>query len=196
MIVTFLKHGSNAVLTAALLGLAFVFAFGSLHFSWIGAAIGALVFFSAEYTTHRFLFHARPTTIPFVLRLQHLLHYDHHVDPTKLDLLFLPLWFTLPVAALYFIVYVAIVRDASLAASLVFGSIFALTYYEWVHYVAHTPFIPKTRIGRYIKKYHLWHHFMNERFWFGVTNPSMDILMRTYRNVKDVERSQHVRELF
>lgn len=196
MILTFFKHGSNAVLTLALVGLGFAFALGALAFSWVGAIVGAAVFFTAEYTTHRFLFHARPTSIPFVLRLQHLLHYDHHVDPTKLELLFLPLWFTLPVSLLYFVVYYVIVRNGALAASLVFGSIFALTYYEWVHYVAHIPFVPKTRIGRYMKKYHLWHHFMNERYWFGVTNPAMDVVMRTYRNVKDAERSMSVRELF
>jgi len=193
---TFFKHGSNAVLVAALLAAAIAFARGALHFSLLGVAIGAVVFLSSEYTTHRFLFHAKPTGIPFVLRLQHLLHYDHHVDPAKLDLLFLPLWFTVPVAALYFAVYYAIVRDVSLATSLVFGSVLALTYYEWVHYVAHIPFVPKTPIGRYVKKYHLWHHFKNEHLWYGVTNPSMDFVMGTYRNVEDADRSTTVRELF
>ena len=46
-------------------------------------------------------------------------------------------------------------------------------YYEWVHYVAHVPFRPLTPVGRYMKKYHLWHHFKNERRWFGVTNPAL-----------------------
>ena len=152
--------------------------------------------FGSEYTTHRFLFHAQPSKIGWVLKLQHRLHYDHHIDPPKLDLLFLPLWFTIPVTVIFYGVYLAIARNAALALSLTFGSLVALAYYEWVHYVAHIPFTPVTPFGRWIKKYHLWHHFKNEHLWFGVTNPSVDVLMRTYRNVQDVERSTTVREIW
>ena len=56
--------------------------------------------------------------------------------------------------------------------------------------------LTRTRFGRWVKKYHLWHHFKNEQLWFGVTNPSMDVLGRTYRRVEDVERSPNVRILF
>ena len=196
MIVTFLRHGSNAVLAAAIALTAVVFAIGTIHFLWIGALIGALIFFSSEYTTHRFLFHAKPSNAPWLLKLQHRLHYDHHIDPPKLELLFLPLWFVIPVAVLYFGLYLAITRNVPLASSLVFGSICALMFYEWVHYVAHIPFAPVTPMGRYMKKYHLWHHFKNEHFWFGVTNPTMDYVGFTYRNVDAVPRSTTVREIW
>ncbi len=69
-----------------------------------------------------------------------------------------------------------------------------LLWYEWVHYVAHIAYVPRTPFGRWIKKYHLWHHFKNERLWFGVTNPSMDFFGRTYARVDEVDRSgQHAR---
>ncbi len=196
MFATFLRHGSNAVLAVAIGFAALLFATGLLHFSWIGALIGALIFFSSEYTTHRFLFHAKPSSAGWVRNLQHRLHYDHHIDPPKLELLFLPLWFVIPIAAIYFGLYLAIVRNVPIAASLVFGSICALTFYEWVHYVAHVAFVPVTPFGRYMKKYHLWHHFKNERFWFGVTNPSMDYAALTYRDVESVPRSTTVREIW
>ena len=196
MILTFLRHGSNAVLALAIVAAIAAFAAGAVAFSWIGAAIGALVFFSSEYTTHRFLFHAKPSQIGWLLKLQHRLHYDHHIDPPKLELLFLPLWFVIPVVALYYALYAAITHNPALALSLVFGSACALTYYEWVHYVAHVPFVPVTPFGKYIKKYHLWHHFKNEHFWFGVTNPSMDYLGNTYRDVEGVPRSTTVREIW
>lgn len=192
----FLRHGSNAVLLAVIAGIAAAFATRTVAFSIGGALIGALIFFTSEYTTHRFLFHAPPARMRWVLALQHRLHYDHHVDPAKLELLFLPLWFTVPVTALYYGIYVAITRNPALALSLTFGSLTALTYYEWVHYVAHVPFVPVTPFGRWMKKYHLWHHFKNEQLWFGVTNPSMDVLMRTYRHVQDAKRSESVRELW
>ena len=196
MIANFFKHGSNAALVVALLALAALFATGREAFSLLGAAIGAAAFFTSEYTTHRFLFHARPSKIPVVLKLQHRLHYDHHIDPPKLELLFLPLWFVIPVVPLYYAVYLLVVRDTGVALSLVFGSVAALTYYEWVHFVAHISFNPITPFGRYIKKYHLWHHFKNEHLWYGVTNPAMDHAMGTYRNVDDAERSTTVREIW
>lgn len=191
----FFAHGSNGVLVAVLCVLATLFALHTVPFYWAAALIGAAVFFTSEYTTHRFLFHARPSRIPWLLKLQHRLHYDHHVDPPKLELLFLPLWFTIPVTALYYGVYFAITHNAVLSVSLMCGSLAALAYYEWVHYVAHIPFVPVTPFGRWIKKYHLWHHFKNEHLWYGVTNPSMDVLMRTYQRVQDVARSTTVRDI-
>ena len=196
MISAFFRHGSNAVLGAAIALVAIAFALKEISFSWTGALIGALVFFSSEYTTHRFLFHARPSKIGWVQKLQHRLHYDHHIDPPKLALLFLPVWFTVPVTILYFGVYYAIVHNVGLAASLMFGSLVALTYYEWVHYVAHIAFNPKTPFGKYVKKYHLWHHYKNEHLWYGVTNPSMDFVMGSYKNVDDVEKSTTVKEIW
>ena len=196
MIATFFRHGSNTVLFAVLAAGAAAFAAHGLAFSWLAACIGAALFLGSEYSTHRFLFHARPSNIEWVRNLQHRLHYDHHIDPPKLELLFLPLWFVIPIAALYFVLYLAAVRNVDIAASLLFGTLFGLAFYEWVHYVAHVPFVPKTAMGRYMKKYHLWHHFKNEHLWYGVTNPSMDYAMRTYRPVDTVERSTTVREIW
>ncbi len=196
MIGAFFRHGSNAVLALAVAASIVVFALGIVPFSIVGALIGAAVFFVSEYTTHRFMFHAQPSTMLWLLTLQHRLHYDHHIDPPKLDLLFLPLWFVIPTALAYYGVFLAITRNPALALSLTFGSICALLYYEWVHYVAHISFNPITPFGRYVKKYHLWHHFKNEHFWYGVTNPSMDFVGATYRNVDTVERSTTVREIW
>lgn len=192
----FFRHGSNLLLAAAMTALAALFAAGAIHFSWVAAIAGALAFFTSEYTTHRFLFHARPSDKSWIRKLQHRLHYDHHADPGRLDLLFLPPWFTVPVTIVYFAVYLVITQSSALAFSLTFGSLFALVYYEWVHYVAHIAFAPVTPYGRWIKKYHLWHHFKNERLWFGVTNPSVDLVMRTYRPVQDVERSESTRDIW
>jgi hypothetical protein len=184
------------VLLALAVALMAAFAFAHVWPAPLAVALGALVFFGSEYTTHRFLLHAPPQQHPFVLSLQHRLHYDHHTDPAALDLLFLPLWFALPVVALTAGIYAVATRDAALCGALLLGSLAGLLYYEWVHYVAHIPFVPLTPFGRWIKKYHLWHHFKNERLWFGVTNPSMDLVGRTYRRVTDVERSTTTRTLF
>ena len=198
-VAAFLRHGSNTLLLVLAAALIALFAARELTFaaaSVLVVAGGALVFFVSEYTTHRFMFHAPPQKSPFVLRLQHRLHYDHHIAPGELNLLFLPVWFVIPVAALTFAIYFAATRTWSTSAALLLGSVLGLLWYEWVHYVAHIEFVPRTRFGRWIKKYHLWHHFKNERMWFGVTNPSMDLVGRTYAQVAEVERSATTRVLF
>ncbi|MGZ3562887.1 MAG: sterol desaturase family protein [Vulcanimicrobiaceae bacterium] len=196
MIAGFLRHGSNTLLIVLVVGLAALLASSRAGFSAIALVIGAVVFFISEYTTHRFLFHAKPSRVPFVLRLQHRLHYDHHTDPSKLELLFLPAWFVLPTAALYLIVAFALTHNIGTSVCALLGSLAAMLYYEWVHYVAHVPFVPRTPLGKYMKKYHLWHHFKNEHLWYGVTNPSVDLVVGTYRRVEDAERSGSTRELF
>lgn len=196
MLLAWARHGSNALLVVAVLVLAALFALREVGLVWYLVPVGAAAFFGSEYTTHRFAFHARPSRVPFVLALQHRLHYDHHVEPDRIDLLFLPYWFVIPTAAAFFGAFLVLTRDAGAALSLLAGSLIGLAYYEWVHYVAHVPYSPRSRWARWMKKYHLWHHFKNERMWFGVTNPSMDIPFRTYARVEDVERSSTTRELF
>jgi fatty acid hydroxylase family protein len=196
---SFWRHGSNTLLLLIAVALIALFAARALAFapaSLIAVALGAVVFFLSEYTTHRFMLHAPPQKNAFVLRLQHRLHYDHHVNPAELELLFLPVWFVMPVAALTLAIFFAVTRTWETSAALLLGSVLGLLWYEWVHYVAHIPFVPKTPFGRWIKKYHLWHHFKNERMWFGVTNPSMDLVGRTYARVDDVDRSGTTRVLF
>ncbi len=197
MIVAFLRHGSNTLLIvgAVVLGGLATLRVPEAFPPW-SIALGALLFFLSEYNMHRFALHARPARSPFVLGLQRRLHYDHHVEPTRMDLLFLPPWFLIPAEALSAGIYWLIVRDGGTVLGLLLGNFLGLLYYEWVHYVAHTPFRPVTPFGRYIKKYHLWHHFKNEKMWFGVTNPSLDVVYRTYANVTDVDRTTTTRVLY
>jgi sterol desaturase/sphingolipid hydroxylase (fatty acid hydroxylase superfamily) len=197
VVIAFFRHGSNTLLVLGALvlsGLAIAHVPGS--YSLWAIALGALLFFLSEYNMHRFALHARPASSPFVLGLQRRLHYDHHVTPDRMDLLFLPPWFLIPAEAISVGIYWLIFHDAGTVLGLLLGNFIGLLYYEWVHYVAHTPFRPVTPIGRYMKKYHLWHHFKNEKMWFGVTNPSLDLVYRTYAGVSTVERSETTRTLF
>jgi 4-hydroxysphinganine ceramide fatty acyl 2-hydroxylase len=156
---------------------------------------GVALFLINEYLTHRFIFHMKPPKHPFFLRLLKRLHYDHHVDPDDLKLLFLPIWYSLPqmimISAIVFFVF----GDLSFAFAMYAGLNSGLLYYEWTHFVAHRPIKPITRWGKWMKKVHIWHHFKNEGYWFGVSNPSMDYLMGTFKNEKDVPRSENARNL-
>ncbi len=81
MILTFLRHGSNIWLALGLAALIVCFAAGFFSFSLLWTVIGAVTFYFSEYGFHRFAFHAEPSRFPFVKKLQHRLHYDHHVEP-------------------------------------------------------------------------------------------------------------------
>jgi hypothetical protein len=196
MVLEFCRHGSNAalgVLVLVVLGLAAIGVAG--WHPWL-FSLGAALFFGSEYGFHRYAFHAPPMEkFPWILKLQHRMHYDHHTDPARLDLLFLPLWFVIPNLAITGAVAWLVWPSAGCIAALLAGAAAAILYYEWVHYIAHIPYKPVTPWGRWIKKYHLWHHFKNEQLWFGVTNPGFDLMMKSYLRVADATQSATVRNL-
>jgi sterol desaturase/sphingolipid hydroxylase (fatty acid hydroxylase superfamily) len=194
MALGFFRHGATAILTLIVAGLVIAWLFGAVSLWGPEIGLGAILFYLSEYAMHRFAFHAKPAPSPFVRRLQHRLHYDHHVEPTRLDLLFLPLWFLAPnlvaTAAL-----VALVLGPGAVASVMLGVMLAILHYEWVHYVAHIPYRPLTPLGRWMKQYHLRHHYLSEKSWFGVSNPSLDVVFGTFPNPGEVEKSATTRNL-
>ncbi|HEY4002814.1 MAG TPA: sterol desaturase family protein [Candidatus Xenobia bacterium] len=194
-ITTFLKHGCNLVLVGSLAGLGAYFLTGRRRPRGRYVASGMAVWAVSEYLVHRFLFHGRPAERPWVRYLQRRLHYDHHRHPHELDLLFLPLWFGVPNAMLFTQVYLKATRDQEKAMSILAGTLGSMLYYEWVHYMAHIPLTPSTAWGRWMKKYHLLHHYKNEHYWFGVTTPVVDVPFGTYRNAIEVSRSTTTHDL-
>jgi len=196
MIRNFLLHGSNTaliLLSAALIAAA---AEGRLHLSVWLVALGALLFYLSEYGTHRFLFHSRPVRWDWLREKQRRLHYDHHIEPSRIDLLFLPLWYVVPNMLIVGGIAYFILWNFGQVAALLLGATLGLLHYEWVHFIAHQPYTPKTSFGRWMKRYHLRHHFVNEKLWFGVSNPSMDFVYRTYRDLNDATRSKTTKILY
>jgi 4-hydroxysphinganine ceramide fatty acyl 2-hydroxylase len=156
-----------------------------------GNAAYALV----EYMTHRFFFHMKPPKNLLLLKLIKRLHYDHHVEPDELHLLFLPLWYTVPSMFVSSLLTFIVTSNVPLTASFMTGVLFMLLYYEWTHYVAHRPLKPLTFWGKWMKRLHLLHHFKNENYWYGVTTPTFDVLMGTFKDDKEVEKSETARNL-
>jgi hypothetical protein len=132
MVGTFLRHGSNIWLALGLAALIVCFAAGILPFYLLWVVIGALSFYVSEYGFHRFGFHAEPSRFAFVRTLQHRLHYDHHAEPDRLDLLFLPVWFLIPNLAVTALIF-ALLFGWPVVASAMFGVALAIFHYEWVH---------------------------------------------------------------
>jgi 4-hydroxysphinganine ceramide fatty acyl 2-hydroxylase len=195
MLAGYFRHGATAAVALLVAALAAAGLAGFLSLSLGYVLVGALVFYLSEYGMHRFAFHAPPAPWGFALKLQRRLHYDHHVEPTRLDLLFLPLWFLVPNFSLVALLAWAIL-GAGAVASVMLGASLAVLHYEWVHYLAHIPYVPKTAWGRWLKQYHLRHHYLTEKAGFGVSNPTLDLVFGTFLDPARQQKSATTRHLF
>lgn len=144
-------------------------------------AFAAAGFFSwtiVEYSLHRFSFHAT-RDLGWLKGPGPALHQQHHRMPHRPEYLGTRVGLALPYYALFASLFWIVTRDAS--RSLLLGGGLALGYalYEWVHFSTHYR-APVTRLGRYLKKYHMLHHYQDTRMRFGVTTPFWDIVFGTY----------------
>lgn len=163
--------------------------------TWIALVVGMLTYATSEYIVHRFLFHIKTPENPFMLKIIKRLHYDHHVDPDNLKLLFLPLWFSIPGFLIYSCIVFLITGSMIQTVGFATGLVAYFLFYEWKHYIAHRPIQPRTNRGKNIKRHHLLHHFKNENYWFGVTHTSIDKTLGTFKENKEVEKSLTARNL-
>ena len=51
--------------------------------------------------------------------------------------------------------------------------------YEWTHFIVHTHYVPKSRLGRLVRQNHMMHHLRNEGYWLAFTVPLVDKLFGT-----------------
>ena len=135
----------------------------------IAAAFLAWTLF--EYAFHRVVFHL-DRYIPGMARFCFMMHGSHHLDPGDAGRRLTPPVVSLPIfAAVLGIALLALRRDGGL----VFGGAFGLAYvaYDMTHYGCHAWRLPG-RIGAYLKRHHLAHHFADDTRNFGVTSPLWD----------------------
>jgi sterol desaturase/sphingolipid hydroxylase (fatty acid hydroxylase superfamily) len=69
--------------------------------------------------------------------------------------------------------------------------------YEWVHYLVHSDYRPRTRAFRAVWRNHRLHHYKNEHYWFTVTTAgTADRLFGTCPDSASVQTSKTVRDLY
>ncbi len=161
-------------------------------------ALGLLLYWPfQEWLIHVFLLHAKPFTLfgrHFDLALAKK-HRAHHADPTNVEILFIPLGsYLLSVPALA-LLWLAVTPDVTLAATGIALHLTLALRYEWVHFLIHTRYRPRTPWFRRLWHNHRLHHFRNERHWYGVTMLSGDRLLRTGGDEASVEPSATCRTL-
>ncbi|MCK6551974.1 sterol desaturase family protein [Myxococcota bacterium] len=139
-------------------------------------AVGLVTWTLLEYTLHRFLFHFHPTS-KIGKRLIWLLHGVHHDWPNdKLRLVFPPT-LSLPLAALFFGLFTVLFGDV-LRYPAFAGIATGYLAYDMIHYYVHH-FAPKNRVAKFLRAYHLAHHFKNPESGYGVSSPLWDYVFRS-----------------
>ena len=77
----------------------------------------------------------------------------------------------------------------------VLGSVLMGFAYEWIHYLTHTAYRPRTRLYRHLWRLHRLHHFKNEHYWQGVTTHLADRVLGTLPDHHKVPTSATCRTL-
>ena len=150
-----------------------------------------------EYALHRFVLHNRALyKSPLTADVWKRIHYDHHQDPNRLDVLFgSPSNTLIGVLAPSLPLGLAI-GGWSCALAAVSLALVLFAFYEFCHCVQHLNFVPKSAWLRQIKKNHMAHHFHNETGNFGITSNIVDHLVGTYYgDAQTRPRSAHVYDL-
>jgi len=149
-----------------------------------------------EWLIHVHILHHKPSklgrfTIDPITARKHRLH---HRNPRDLRIVMVPFQALFPAGPVA--VALAIWRldppQAAMALAFGFGM---LAYYEWIHYLIHAPYRPRTAWFRNLSRNHRLHHYRNEHYWFGVTVSFGDRVLGTRPDSADVPLSTTVRTL-
>ena len=140
------------------------------------ALAGAFGWTLFEYLLHRFVFHHKPRRA-WSRQLHFLAHGIHHLDPWDPTRLVFP---PLPGALLAGLVFLGLWAFLPLAAAMAVMGGFLAGYltYDMTHYYTHHA-RPRTRWGKFVKRYHLAHHHQQWDRMFGVSQPLWDVVFRT-----------------
>ncbi len=133
----------------------------------IGGIIGVIMYIFLEAKTHRGM-HVNPYS-PFYKS-----HHEHHDDPTPET--GVPKWWTFAFyfAFTYFLTYfqLPLIRGAW------FSILIMLTTYEFIHFLCHCNYRPKTKLGWRIRINHLQHHNFDPMSRFEMLFPKKETKRR------------------
>lgn len=138
-------------------------------------AIGLLAWSLLEYGAHRGSFHHTPTT-PAQVAYAYLVHGVHHAYPDDSRRWVMPLVATLPIAAIFYVAFTVTLGRMGFPAFA--GFIHGYLAYDLLHYFIHRGRLP-TAAGRFLRQYHLAHHYKSPERHFGVSSPLWDVIFRT-----------------
>jgi sterol desaturase/sphingolipid hydroxylase (fatty acid hydroxylase superfamily) len=152
--------------------------------------LGGMLFFTLfEYGLHRLVFHG-------LLRAAHdgpsrfrafMAHGYHHEFPNDKMRLVMPPMISWPLAVVFTLAYFFIIGRASFFPVLT-GTMTGYIAYDWVHYYTHH-FHPRGGVGKWMRVYHLRHHYQDPNAHYGVSSPLWDVVFGTFRSPLEKKRN-------
>lgn len=133
-----------------------------------------------EYVLHRFVLHSKllyrtPITAPLWRRL----HYDHHMKPSNLNVLFAAPVTSVPLLIVLAAVPGTLIDVKGLFPAMITANFLMFTYYEFMHASAHLKLgFHDNWIARH-RQSHLRHHFISETQNYGIGTLLMDRIAGT-----------------
>jgi sterol desaturase/sphingolipid hydroxylase (fatty acid hydroxylase superfamily) len=153
-------------------------------FPWyipLGVVSGIFFWTAAEYLLHRFFFHYVPSS-PQLERIFYLFHGVHHDRPQDKTRLVMPLPVSIPLAlvfyGLFYLLLGVVLNAAWWVVPMMAGFLLGYLAYDLTHYAAHH-FPMRSGYAKYIKRYHMMHHYRNPDARFGVSTPIWDWVFGT-----------------
>ena len=144
--------------------------------------IGILVWTLTEYLLHKYVFHfnAKSKIGKRFVFMFHGLHHDDPQDPTRLVMPPVP---AILIVSVLWQIFALVVPGQFMNA---FMANFLIGYlcYDYIHYATHH-FPMTSPIGKYLRKYHLQHHYSGEASKYGVSNPLWDYIFGTVTGPKE-----------
>jgi len=148
----------------------------------VGFIGGLFLWTFSEYILHRFLFHY-PAKTPASQRIFFLFHGVHHAQPQLKTRLVMPPVVSIPLAlvfyGLFYLIFVILLSAPQWIAPVFSAFITGYLTYDITHYATHH-FPMKTRYLKFLRKYHMLHHFKTPEQRYGVTSPIWDRVFGTY----------------
>jgi sterol desaturase/sphingolipid hydroxylase (fatty acid hydroxylase superfamily) len=153
----------------------------ALEFSGL-FVFGILLWTLTEYFLHRYVFHwnSKSAAGKYFVFLFHGLHHDDPQDPTRLVMPPVPAIIIVSILWMLFSsVFPARYIDVIMAYFLI-----GYLCYDYIHYATHH-FAMTSLVGKFLRKYHLQHHYAGERSRYGVSSPLWDYIFRTTKGPKE-----------
>jgi sterol desaturase/sphingolipid hydroxylase (fatty acid hydroxylase superfamily) len=155
-----------------------------MKFFWL-FPLGMLGFTLVEYIMHRFLFHL-DTSTEARAKFQYSVHGVHHEFPRDKDRLVMPIVLSIPLSALFGLLFVALM---GLNGIIFFGGfVSGYSTYLYIHYAIHAMKPPKNFL-KYLWKHHSMHHYASEGTAYGVSIPLWDFVFGTMPTEKNISKA-------
>lgn len=141
------------------------------------SALGVFSWTLLEYLLHRFVFHYEPADGSELEKdAMWLIHGIHHDYPWDRDRLVMPPIVTAIIACgVWFGFRWLGTAERAWMAGMVAGYV----WYDLTHYYLHHA-SPTTPAGKWLRRYHLVHHFQTPDVRYGITTPLWDLVFGTY----------------